>query len=310
MAVAPVRCVGWFPYARGRTAELVAQDSQRCESAGQRAVALVGLVATLLSTVPAAATPTPTATRTPTPTATATRTPTPTATVTQTPTPTVTITRTPTPTATATRTPTLTATPTRTATVTPTPTTTATPTRTPGGPLCDPSPVPCRTPAVSGKALLTLKDNPAANRRVLLWKWLYGAATTKAEYGDPLTSENYELCIYDGGGLVMDARAPAGDTCFLAKPCWLEKVFSFKYLDKDLTPHGLLKVFLKEGLADGNAKIVINGKGPNLPLPNLSLLTSPLTVQLRSESGGCWGAVYTFPPSLKQLPEIFKDRAD
>ena len=46
-------------------------------------------------------------------------------------------------------------------------------------------------------------------------------------------------------------------------------------------------------------------------MPNLTTLTSPLTVQLkRNGSTVCWGATYSFPPALRNSAAIFKDKAD
>ena len=52
-------------------------------------------------------------------------------------------------------------------------------------------------------------------------------------------------------------------------------------------------------------------KGVDVPLPSLTTLTSPLTVQLRKTTGGtCWGAVFSFPPAKKNDAKTFKDAAD
>ena len=76
-------------------------------------------------------------------------------------------------------------------------------------PTCAATPEVCRTPVVGGKALIVLKDKADDAKDFLLWKWLKGAATDEAEFGDPVTTHTYELCIYDGTGLVAGATAPA-----------------------------------------------------------------------------------------------------
>ncbi len=227
---------------------------------------------------------------------------TPTATITNTPT--VTPTRTPTNTPPA-PTPTPTATPTSTATATSTITPTAAPTATaPPPPTCAATPEVCRTPVVGGKALVALKDNAADDSKdTLLWKWLKGAATDKSELGDPVNATGYELCLYDSTGLVANATIPAGNG-------WSEKSNGFKYRDGAGTADGIQTIILKAGAAE-KAKIVVRGKGLGVDMPDLSLLTSPLTVQLKRAGGTvCWGAAYTFPPSLKNSATTFKDKAD
>ncbi len=241
---------------------------------------------------------------TPTPTPTGTMTPAPTSTATDTPTftPTETATATPVPTDTATRT--ATASPTPSVTATPTSTTTAT------APACGTTPAVCRTPVASQKALLYLKDDLTDDTKdKLLWKWIKGSVTAKTDFGHPDTTDTYELCIYDNGGLVMSATAPAGGTCADGNLCWAEKTTSFKYKDKDLTPDGLQLVLLKQGLDPGKAKIIVKGKGTLLAMPDLADLESPVTVQLK-RNGVCWGAKYSFPPVIKNTVEKFKDKAD
>jgi glucose/arabinose dehydrogenase len=171
-----------------------------------------------------------------------------------------------------------------------------------GGPACAPVPEACRTPVVGGKALLVLKDKGDA-RDFLLWKWLKGAATDFMELGDPLNTHTYELCVYDGSGLVASATAPSGVT-------WQPAGSGFRYRDPTGLPDGLGKILLKAG-ADDKAKIIVRGKGENLAIPDLTMLTSPLTVQLkRSGSDVCWGATYSFPPAIRNDAAQFKDRAD
>ena len=188
----------------------------------------------------------------------------------------------------------------------PTSTVTATPTATPPpvAPTCAPAPEACRVPAVGAKAKILLKDHATDDGKdLLVWKWLKGAATTKDEFGDPVNSHTYELCLYDATGLIGSGTAEAGAE-------WKETGKGFKFKDSGLDPDGLQKVLLKEG-ADEKAKIVVKGKGLNLDMPNLSILASPLTVQLkRSGSSVCWGAVFSFPPATKNEADQFKDTAD
>jgi hypothetical protein len=237
-----------------------------------------------------------------------------------TPTPTLSATPTVTPTATATQTapePTMTptpiaATPTQTGTPgeTSTPAGTATPTATPTGvPICAPAPETCPTPAIAGKAQLSLQDKSPDTKDQLTWKWLRGPATEKTDFGNPVTLDDYALCIYDANGLLASLSAPAGGTC-ASKDCWTDRPTGFSYKDKDLTPDGLAQILLKQGV-DGKAQIIVKGKGADLPMPDLSTLASPVTVQLRrTDGGGCWGAVYSFPPASKNDATTFKDKAD
>jgi len=282
-------------------------------------------------------TPQTTATRTPTPLPTPTRTPTPTptrtATRTATPGSTATTTRTatPAPGATATRT----ATAVRTATSTPTPIRTATPaaataTRTPTpvptstvagivAPTCPAAPATgCRGSEAPGKDVLTILDAESDDRDSISWTWTHDALTTKADFGDPTSTDGYALCVYDGAArLVLQASAPAAGVCATSasssrtKPCWSESTSGFRYLDRALTPSGLQQLQLKGGAAAGSARITVHGKGTLLETPTMPLL-QPVTVQLRSGNGRCWEARYD-APALKNdagPPGRFKDRAN
>lgn len=237
--------------------------------------------------VVAVATPTPTPSPTPTPTAT----PTPTEAPTPTPTPTPVPTETPTPTPTPVPTPTATAT----ATPTPSPTPTPEPTPTPGGPVCGPTPIAgCRRPVASGKAFLSIRAGASPSANQLTWKWLPGSATALADFGSPTTSDDVELCIYDGAGLLMSATAPAGGLCG-SKPCWKTTTSALIYQDRDRTPDGIASLALRTSLLPGKTRFILNAKGASLAVPALGALASPVTVQLRSAAGPCWEAVYSAP---------------
>ncbi len=165
----------------------------------------------------------------------------------------------------------------------------------------------CRAPAVPGRASLRLKHGVNDGRDTLVWKWLGGSLTTKQEFGDPTTSDDYVLCIYDATGLVISDLAPAGGIC-AGRPCWTAKTTGYQYRDDDLTPDGLNLVLLKAGVDPGKARMIVKGKGGRLGLPALATLASPVRVQLLGTSA-CWEAVYS-APFLKQNAKNFKDTAD
>ena len=194
----------------------------------------------------------------------------------------------------------------------PTPTITPTPTATPA---CAAVPVGgCRTPSVGQKAFLMLKDKaPDDAKDLLQWKWIKGSSTAKADFGTPLTSTSYQLCIYNGAPIrILDATIPAGGVCGASnpKPCWKDKTHGFDYKDKDLTPDGIEQLKLKEG-ASGKAQIILKGKGLLLDDPAIPV-TLPVTVQLRNNTSSiCWEAVYSTP--LKNTagpPGQFKAKAN
>jgi hypothetical protein len=196
---------------------------------------------------------------------------------------------------------------------TPTPTATVTPfgpTASPSpGALCPPVPrVGCKDTAQPGRSVVVLRDRTPDTKDSLTWKWTKGATTPKSEFGSPNTTTDYAICIYDSErGLVLAATAPADSTC-RGKPCWSENRSGFKYKDPDATPDGLTRIALREGLQPGRARILVRGKGENLPMPTLPL-TQPVTVQLANELGACWEATY-LPPASRNQADQFKDKSD
>ncbi|MCC6847906.1 MAG: DNRLRE domain-containing protein [Deltaproteobacteria bacterium] len=186
-----------------------------------------------------------------------------------------------------------------------------------GGPNCTPDcrficgPTPqagCRGPALAGKGTVKLADKSPDKKDQLNWKYVKGAATTLADFGDPVASTDYTLCVYDSSARpqpILLAHAPAGGTCG-TKPCWKAIKGGFKYNDKLYTPDGLQQVLLKSGVAT-KTKILVKGKGIDLPMPTLPL-TTMVTVQLKSEGGVCWETRYS--TAQKNFAEQFRAKAD
>jgi len=154
-----------------------------------------------------------------------------------------------------------------------------------------------------GKASLFLQDKPIPNTTVKLlkWKWGGGAATAAADFGDPLTTDSYALCIYDESSaptLLYEMVALAEPNCIsYTHPCWkglgkppLSK--GAKYKNESGNPEGITVISLKPG-ADGKANIQVKGAGRRLPFPTVPAAVSlPLRVQLQARNGNCWDAVY------------------
>ncbi len=214
-----------------------------------------------------------------------------------------------------------TATPTETPTATPTPTFTPTPTQTftPSStatpdPMCGTAPiVGCRQSIEGNKSLLVLKDKGGAKDKAI-FKWIKGETTQIADFGDPLSSTNYTLCICDESSgtpaLAMQALVPPGGICD-GKPCWKTTRKGFKFKDKLTTNDGVKLINLKSGPA-GKAKIIFKGQGLNLNLPALPLQQDQqVIVQLKNDinAGECWEARFS-APAKKNDSGIFKDRGE
>ncbi len=252
------------------------------------------------------ATPTVTPTETPTATATETATATATATDTATATNTATATHTATPSATpvntATATSTQTATPSQTPSVTPTTTATPSPTATSTS-ICPATPRSgCATPVGFSRRLkISIK------KQITTWRWRSTANIPLSDFGDPVTTDSYSLCIYAGGSLVEEMHAAAGGTCPGGHPCWKARSSKgFRFKDHSGAQSGLSRIVLRAGpihLAD----LVVRARGPNVPYPSLPL-AEPVEAQLvRSAGAQCWEADYQAPP-LKNTTQVFLDK--
>lgn len=173
---------------------------------------------------------------------------------------------------------------------------------------CSPAPEACREPTRRGAAKLTLIDK-AGEKDKLTWSYSKGEATSAADFGDPLSTDGYDLCLYENGVLVEGWNVPAAGTCD-GRPCWKLKGDDFLYKDKELTPDGIDSLKLTPGEDDGDTKIKAIGKGTRLDMPDLGDLGGTLELQLQKSAGGvCWGSSFT-APFLKNDGSVLKAISD
>jgi hypothetical protein len=156
--------------------------------------------------------------------------------------------------------------------------------------LCGSAPrAACREPVAARKSRLLVKHGVTADKSKLGWKWTKGAATSLADFGDPIADTAYALCVYDArrGTPTLIARVAADPGAG-----WTRK--GTKGFQKKGTlgaVDGLQKLTLIAG-ADGAPKVALSAKGTGTPANALPVIV-PLTAQLRSSGGMCWGATYS-----------------
>ncbi len=164
----------------------------------------------------------------------------------------------------------------------------------------------CLLPTTAQAAQLSVKNVAGGRSDAVAFKWKKGAATTKADFGDPINNDDYELCLYDADAdVVLAAKIPAGGSCD-GKACWKDKATGFSYSDKEQTPDGISKLTLKAGTG-GKAQVAVKGKGAPLPMTPIGDYTLPVTAQLRRD-GRCWEA--TFSTASKFTDEQLKAKSD
>ena len=144
----------------------------------------------------------------------------------------------------------------------------------------------------------------------LSWKWLAGEQTDATDFGDPTTTTNYELCVFDGSGAAFSyVLFNAAEDCG-GKSCWHSTSTGYGYsrkLEGDDGTTSSARLTLRAG-EDGKAKIIASATGGQLEIGGLPP-EAPVIVQLRVKDGPCWEATYSAPASSSDAG-TFSDRAD
>lgn len=154
----------------------------------------------------------------------------------------------------------------------------------------------CRT---APKSTLHLRDDAEDSRDKLTWKWLKGEETMLEDLGLPTGTTTYSLCLYSGTSSAL-VSIPAGS----AWQTLGSKGFRFK--DSSGALHGAQKVLLESG-ATGKAKMLVKGKGSNLPDDLVPALTPPVTAQLINDDNGiCFESTFDSGDVIKNEPGQFK----
>lgn len=158
-----------------------------------------------------------------------------------------------------------------------------------------------------GKSKIIVKRRADADRDEIKWKLGRGKATDVSEFSNPNTAgTDIAFCLYDanGGPTLIVAQAIDGASSCDGAPCWrgTSRGFSFK---NDGLATGLQKIKLQAG-TDGKTKIDVKGKGAQLGLASLPLVT-PVIAQLVVDEAGtqrCWETAFTI--AEKSTDALFK----
>jgi hypothetical protein len=174
----------------------------------------------------------------------------------------------------------------------------------------------CIAPA---KGVVLVSEKKAGKEKLKVVMKKLASAVTQSQFGDPvLTTTGYAVCIYDQfdalAGELFVERGADQDCGTPPGPCF--KFISdrgYKYLDKDASADGVLKMVMKGGDA-GKGAVVIVGKNnsskgqSSLPtgIAPLLLDNTQATVQLLTDDASCFGVTVT--DVKKADGEIFKAR--
>lgn len=139
------------------------------------------------------------------------------------------------------------------------------------------------------KSLFLVKDNASDDTKdKTIFKWIKGDATSQTEFANPTSTAVYAVCVYENGALSYSMIIPPGTSE------WAQiSTKGFKYKDLTGTAQGIQKIILKGSPDPAKSKVLVKGRGLNLPDP-VPALTMPVEVQvINSDSGLCWGAEFT-----------------
>jgi cysteine-rich repeat protein len=164
---------------------------------------------------------------------------------------------------------------------------------------CGAAPTGCRS---AGKSLLLIKNNSTDARDKVIWKWLRGDQTDLTDFGSPNAATWHTLCL-ESATASMSLGIPAGVEWEAAGA----NGFKFKSLGP---PDGVQRALLKSGAA-GKAKVLLKGKGENIPDTLAPMLDLPVTARLVNNSSGvCFEAVYDAGDVIKNDSTQFKAKAE
>lgn len=189
----------------------------------------------------------------------------------------------------------------------------------PAQPVCDATPATgCQTGLHPKSARLKMVNPRAAAGRSLTWAFRDGAAATATDFGNPITTDQIGLCVYDESGATPALRFSAittpGTACARrgrrSRSCWrtVSGGRGFAYRDPSAQVGGLSEVRLIAG-ADGQTGIDATLRGEQLTLPPMPAKL-PLRVQLQSSAGGCWEATYSRAGVKPNSARQFRGRSE
>jgi len=143
----------------------------------------------------------------------------------------------------------------------------------------------CYAVTQPNKSALVIRDKANAAKDLIKWKWSKGQDLYN--FGIPTFLTSYAFCVTAGGTLVSENPIATGSGWTSTATGWRLK------RDPQVTPGGIGSLRTHNG-GPGASLITLKGKGPNVA-PASPPLTTPVTAQLISSGGACYGATYTAP---------------
>jgi hypothetical protein len=163
----------------------------------------------------------------------------------------------------------------------------------------------CRS---AGASRVRLDQRPRSGGGRVKWEWRQGQATSAGEFGDPVHTAEYALCVYagTGAGTVAELMIPAGSQ-------WAPSRGGYTYTDPARAADGVAKVVLKGSRRD-HARAALRARGATVPPLGLANgLQTPVILQLiNTDTATCLESVFESDDVRANEPGLFdgQSRAD
>jgi hypothetical protein len=152
--------------------------------------------------------------------------------------------------------------------------------------------------------------NPAdPSRDKMQWQWLKGDEVDQADLGNPSSTTDYALCIYDTAASTPSLAASLGLSA--GTPGWIDRSpDGWKYSDRDGLEQGLRTLDVRTGIA-GKSRVKLKATGASVPLPAPVSGTEffnqdpSVVVQLLSSDGSCWTSEFPAADTSRNTPTSF-----
>jgi cysteine-rich repeat protein len=122
------------------------------------------------------------------------------------------------------------------------------------------------------------------------------------DLGDPRSDTRYDVCVYDGDGLIGHGTVEPGGTCGRST-CWTPLPDGYRYRSYGTNALDSLVVRLKQ---NGKLTLKIRGKGEGLGIGPLPVTGDYPAIELRGSNGLCVGT--GFPGWQRNGPTVAEAR--
>lgn len=140
---------------------------------------------------------------------------------------------------------------------------------------------------VAPRTSLSWVDKPDDEGDRLMWRFTGGEATSASDLGQPQTTTDYAICVYDGAAPTRIATllVPA------ASATWSSTRDGLRYSDTAAVRDGVRAIQIKP--RGDRTRLIARGRGTSLPDIDLSALAAPVLIQLNNDAGACWQSSFT-----------------